>query len=102
MSKAQTAMEYIESHEDGKILAQLEKQWAVAIRRVRETGNSASVTLALKVEVKSGSQLTITPKVTSKLPIDTIAKGVLWVGDEGNATTEDPKQPSLPAVALRN
>lgn len=92
----------------GVFLDQCSEQLAEVVRSVDETGKAGKLTITLDLK-KAGGALSITAKVTNKVPEQKADEDLLWPTVEGNLSLDNPNQrkldlriaPSQPASELR-
>lgn len=93
----------------GIFLDQCSDKLAEIVKGVDETGKAGKLTITLDMK-KAGGALSITAKVTNKVPEQKADEDLLWPTVEGNLSLDNPNQrkldlrvaPSQPAAELRH
>ena len=95
--------------QSGVFLDQCSELLAEIVRGVDDTGKAGKLTITLDLK-KAGGALSITAKVTNKVPEQKPDEDLLWPTVEGNLSLDNPNQrkldlrmaPSTPAAELRH
>lgn len=85
----------------GRVVEQATEQLANVVRAVDRTGKSGKLTIELTIEPEKGggSQKMIAAKVTSKIPVEDMPKGLFFSNEDGDLLRQDPSQGEMFADA---
>lgn len=90
-------------HRDGFSLEEASEKLTELVQRVRQTGRSGTITVALKVGPASkgaGNALIIHDKITVRLPEMDREASIMFANDDHQLQREDPRQKKLAFAAL--
>jgi hypothetical protein len=81
-------------YRNGRAVELISRDFAECVRAVDETGQSAELTIKIKIEPEKGggSQKDLSIKRTAKLPKTEIPKAVFFSDPEGDLHRTDPRQ----------
>ena len=80
----------------GTTYATLTESLEEIVVKVRETGKSGTLTLTLTVKANGKSGITVTDKVTAKVPQDPRGDTLFFSDQDGGLHRQDPNQKDLP------
>ena len=84
----------LQRHRGGKVLEEASAELAKVVAGVMATGKPGSLTVTLNVKVASRGQnaVTVTDKVTSKVPLTATPDSFWFANEEGALLKDDPRQ----------
>lgn len=88
----------LQNQRAGVCMDELSRQLAELTKTVRNSGRKGKLVLELTVnplQKGGGRAVTVTDKITLKLPTEEPEVSVFFVGDEGELTRNDPRQREL-------
>lgn len=85
--------------EGGEFVRKLQDELTDTLKRVSETAGpkgkaTGSLTIKLALKVEAG-MVTITPELTAKKPKEEFGSSVFWVTEEGELSTQHPRQSDM-------
>lgn len=87
----------LQRHRGGKVLEEASAKLAEVVAGVMASGKNGSVTITLNVKVASRGQnaVTVTDKVTGKVPSATTPDSFWFATEEGALMKDDPRQKEM-------
>lgn len=88
---------FVQEQRNGALHSDLSHALAELVQAASETGKSGTLTLAIKVAANSdGQTVTISDKVTLKLPEADRGAAIFFTDEHGNVSRTNPRQQELP------
>lgn len=88
---------FVQQQRSGGLHGELSDALAELVTAVQETQRPGTLTLSIKVAAnKDGSTVTVTDKVSTKIPEGDRGAAIFFIEGDGNLVRRDPRQIELP------